>query len=182
MPSVCKPNMAIDVISTSKKCRFLIFMSTQFQKYIGKALISSTDLDFSSLKVTSIWHRNNIDKSTWKNCRYFISFDSRTYVKLSTWNQCHLFDVDLPFIITEILMKLPRGISTWNWWLIYEDDHLRWSSNIYNHLRYFKMEWNHFEKVHRNEITSKRDGQTTLIFKLLKTYKPYLPPRSFAFQ
>ena len=42
---------------------------------------------------------------------------------------------------------------------------------IANHIRYFKVEQNYFEKVHRNEITSKRDGKTTLIFKISKTYQ-----------
>ena len=45
------------------------------------------------------------------------------------------------------------------------------------------MEWNYFEKVHRNKITSKRDGQITLIFKTSKTYQwgALKQPRIFVF-
>ena len=33
------------------------------------------------------------------------------------------------------------------------------------------MEQNYFAKVHQIEITSKREGQTTLIFKISKTFQ-----------
>ena len=42
---------------------------------------------------------------------------------------------------------------------------------LYNHLRYFKVERNYYEQVHRNQIISKRNSQTTLNFKISKTYR-----------
>ena len=46
------------------------------------------------------------------------------------------------------------------------------------------MKRNYFEKIHRNEFTSKRDGKTTLIFEILKTYQKETlkEPRTFVFQ
>ena len=38
-------------------------------------------------------------------------------------------------------------------------------------LIYFKMERSYFEKVHWNDIKSKRDIQTTLVFNISKTYQ-----------
>ena len=40
-----------------------------------------------------------------------------------------------------------------------------------NHLIYFKVERNYFEKVHRNEITSKSEVQTALVFEILKKFQ-----------
>ena len=49
-------------------------------------------------------------------------------------------------------------------------------------MRYLKVERNYFEKAHRNEITSKRHGQATLIFEIWKTYKyGTKQPRFFSF-
>ena len=48
----------------------------------------------TSLDVVSIRCQNNMDKSTWRNGRYFIEFEIQVDVGLSTWNQCHLFDVN----------------------------------------------------------------------------------------
>ena len=46
------------------------------------------------------------------------------------------------------------------------------------------MEQNYFEKVHQNEITLKRDVQTTLIFDTSKTYQKEIlkQPRLLIFQ
>ena len=74
-----------------------------------------------SLEVISVWHRNNIKKTTWKNRWFFIGFDSRIDIELSTWNRCHLFEVDSAFIIAEILTNFLRGIPMWNGWWMDED-------------------------------------------------------------
>ena len=57
-------------------------------------------------------------------------------------------------------------------------------NTVYNHLIYFKMEWNCFEKVHRNEITPKKDVQTTLVFDVSKTYQRQISKKAqfFVFQ
>ena len=46
------------------------------------------------------------------------------------------------------------------------------------------MERNYIEKVHQNDIKSKRDIQTTLIFNISKTYKKEISkrPQYFALQ
>ena len=76
-----------------------------------------------SLEITSIRDRNKttLKKPTWKTHRYFINFESRIDVELSTSNRCHSFHVDSPFIIEEISMNFPRGNSMSNWWQIDED-------------------------------------------------------------
>ena len=55
---------------------------------------------------------------------------------------------------------------------------------MYNHLRYFKVERRPFKKEHRNKIKSKRDGQTSLFFKISQTYQKEIlkRPRLFVFQ
>ena len=75
----------------------------------------------TSLENTSIRHRNNIEKTMWKNRRYFIDFESRIDVRLSTWNWCYLFHVDSSFIINEILTKFRLEILMSNRWRFDED-------------------------------------------------------------
>ena len=55
---------------------------------------------------------------------------------------------------------------------------------MYNQLIYFKIKRNYIEKVHQNDIKSKRDIQTTLIFNISKTYKKEISkrPQFFALQ
>ena len=72
-------------------------------------------------EVTSIWRRNDIEKSTWRTHRYFVNFESRIHVEISTSNRCHNFHVDSPFKIDVISTNFPRGISTLNRWPIDED-------------------------------------------------------------
>ena len=73
-----------------------------------------------STEVTSIQRRNDIEKSTWKTHRYFVDFESRIHVNISTSNRCHNLHVDLPFKINVNLTNFPRGISTSNRWRIDE--------------------------------------------------------------
>ena len=75
----------------------------------------------NNLEATSIRHRNDIEKFTCGTHRYFIDFESRIDMELSTPNRCHLFHVDLPFIIDEILTNFRRGISMSNRWRIGDD-------------------------------------------------------------
>ena len=66
---------------------------------------------FRSLEVMSIQHRNDIEKSTWRTHQYFIDFESRIDMELSTSNRCHLFQVDSTFINDEVSTNFRRGIS-----------------------------------------------------------------------
>ena len=58
--------------------------------------------------------------STWRTHRYFIDFESRIHVEISTSNRCHNFHVDSPFKINVISTNFPRGISPSNRWRIDE--------------------------------------------------------------
>ena len=64
----------------------------------------------ASKTITSIRHRNDIEKSTWRTHRYFADFESRIHVEIST-----------PFKIDEISWNFPRGILTSNRWQTDED-------------------------------------------------------------
>ena len=61
------------------------------------------------------------EKSTWKTNRYFVNFEIRIQVEISTSNHYHNFHVDSPFKISEISANFPWGISTSNRWKIDED-------------------------------------------------------------
>ena len=63
--------------------------------------------------------------STWKTDQYFIDFESRIQLKISTSNRCHNFQVDSPFKIDVIPMNFPRGILTMNRWQIDKDVSIR---------------------------------------------------------
>ena len=39
-------------------------------------------METTSTEVMSIWHRNDIEKSTWRSHRYFVDFESRIHVEL----------------------------------------------------------------------------------------------------
>ena len=44
-------------------------------------------METASTEVTVIQRRNDMEKSTWKTRRYFVDFESRIHVKISTSNQ-----------------------------------------------------------------------------------------------
>ena len=67
-----------------------------------------------STEFTLIRRRNDIEKSTWKTHQYFVDFETRIHVEISTSNRCHNFHLDLPFKMDEISTNFPCGISTSN--------------------------------------------------------------------
>ena len=79
-------------------------------------------IETASTEVTSIWRRNNVEKSTRRTHWYFVSFESRIHVEISTSNRCHNFHVDSPFKIDVISTNFPRRISTSNRWRINENE------------------------------------------------------------
>ena len=78
-------------------------------------------METASTEVMSIWRRNDIEKSTWRTHRYFVDFEIRIHVEISTSNRCHNFHVDSPFKIDVISTSFPRRILTSNRWWIDED-------------------------------------------------------------
>ena len=84
-------------------------------------MLGNNTMETASTEVTSIRRRNNVKKSTWRTHRYFVDFESRIHVEISTSNRCHNFHVDSPFKIDVISTNFPRGISTSNRWRIDKD-------------------------------------------------------------
>ena len=83
-------------------------------------MLKTDRMETETTEVTSIWRRNNMEKSRWRNYRYFVDFESRIHVQVSTSNRCHNFDVDSRFKIDVISTNVPPGISTSNQWRIDE--------------------------------------------------------------
>ena len=94
-------------------------------------MLENDRMETASKTVTSIRRRSDIEKSTWKTHRYFVDFESRIHVEISTSNRCHNFHVDSPFKIDEIPTNFPPGISTSNRWRIDEDVSIGYSSQFY---------------------------------------------------
>ena len=84
-------------------------------------MLENDRMETASTEVTSIWRRNDIEKSTWRTHRYFVDFESRIHVKISTSNRCHNFHVNSPFKIDVISTNFPRGVSTPSRWRIDKD-------------------------------------------------------------
>ena len=84
-------------------------------------MLENDIMETVSTEVTSVWRRNDIEKSTCKTHRYFVDFESRIQIEISMSNRCHTFHVDSPFKIDVISTNFPRGISTSNRWRINED-------------------------------------------------------------
>ena len=77
-------------------------------------MLGNNTMETASTEVMSIRHRNNVEKSMWRTHRYFINFESRIHVEISTLNRYHSLHVDSPFKIYVISTNIPRKISTLN--------------------------------------------------------------------
>ena len=73
-------------------------------------------METTSTEITSIRRQNSIEKSTWGTHRYFVDFESRIHIEMSTSNRCHNFHVDSPFKTDVISRNFPHGILTSNRW------------------------------------------------------------------
>ena len=47
-------------------------------------MLENNTIETAGTEVMSIRRRNDIEKSTWKTHRYFVDFESRIHVKIST--------------------------------------------------------------------------------------------------
>ena len=94
--------------------------STQYYTRLAKKrlpeqkMLGNYRMETASTKVKLTRRRNGIEKSTCRTHRYFIDFESRNYVEISTLNRCHNFHMDLSFNIHEISANCPYGILTSN--------------------------------------------------------------------
>ena len=77
-------------------------------------MLENDTMETASKEVTAIRRRNDIGKSTWKTHPYFVDFESRIHVEISTSSLCHNFHVDSLFKIDVVSTNFPRGISTTN--------------------------------------------------------------------
>ena len=93
-------------------------------------MLGNNTMKTASTEVTSIRRRNNVKKSTWRTHLYFVDFENRIHVEISTSNRCHNFHVDSTFKIDEILTNFPRGTSTSNQWRIDEDVFIGFAVNL----------------------------------------------------
>ena len=83
--------------------------------------------ELASKEVTSIWHRNGMEKSTWKADRYFVDFESRIHVEISTSNRCHSFtyqnrwnldEVSTQNFDTELMANRQRCVHWVDIWIL----------------------------------------------------------------
>ena len=123
-------------------------------------MLENNTIETASTEVTSIQRRNNVEKSKWKTHRYFVDFESRIHVEISTSNLCHNFHVDSPFKIYVISPNFPRRITTSNRWQIDEDLSIGFKTllhiydkalNIFMAIIIF-TNYNYFRKACRVEI------------------------------
>ena len=56
-------------------------------------MLENDRMEIASTEVTSIWRRNDIEKSTWRTHRYFVDFESRIHVEVSTSKYPRRIDV-----------------------------------------------------------------------------------------
>ena len=68
-------------------------------------MLENDRMETASTEVTSIWRRNDIEKSTWRTHRYFVDFESRIHVEISASNRCHNFHVNSSVKMDVISMK-----------------------------------------------------------------------------
>ena len=111
-------------------------------------MLGNDRMETVSTAATSRRCRNDIEKSTWRTHHYFVDFEGRIQVEISTSrriqveistsNQRHNFHVDSPFKIKEISMNFQCGISTSNRWWIDEDVSIGYIAVIGMQYRAFK--------------------------------------------
>ena len=71
-------------------------------RFPEQKMLENDRMETASTEITSIRRRNDIENSTWRTHRYFVGFESRIHVEISTSNRCHNFHVDSPFKIDVI--------------------------------------------------------------------------------
>ena len=107
-------------ICINSKFRFryeqVIIRAEKIKTQIEAGVIPKLSNIFGSyVNSTSKQHQ---EKKTWKSHRYFIDFESLISIELSTSNWCLCFDLDLRFIIDEMLTNFICRIFMSNRWRI----------------------------------------------------------------
>ena len=84
-------------------------------------MLENNAMETANTEVWSIRCGNKVEKSTWRTHLYFVDFESRIHIEISTSNLCHNSHIDSAFKIEVISANFPRGVSKSNQWLIEED-------------------------------------------------------------
>ena len=71
----------VEITSTQRYTRF------DLNRFPERKKLGDDRMETASTEVTVIQRRNDMEKSTWKTRRYFVDFESRIHVKISTYNQ-----------------------------------------------------------------------------------------------
>ena len=103
-------------VTTTQHCTRIVY-----NRFPEQLILENDRMETASTEVTSIWRRNDMQKSMWRTHWYFADFESRIHIEISTSNQCHNFHVDSLFKIYVTSTIFPCGISTSNQWRIDED-------------------------------------------------------------
>ena len=131
-------------------------------------MLVNNAMETASTEVTSIRRRNNVEKSTWKTHRYFVDFESRIHVEISTSNRCHNFHVHSPFKIDVISTNFPLGIATSNRWRIDEDV----SIGIFHFTdRLFECQTSHYKQILENYRETGKTRLDAVLYSVLPMAK-----------
>ena len=95
----------VEITSTQHYTRIAL------NRFPEQKMLANDRMETASTEVTSIRYRNDMEKSTWRTDRYFVDFESRIHVEISTSNRCHNVHVDSPFKGDVTFTNSPRGIS-----------------------------------------------------------------------
>ena len=120
-------------ICINSKFRFryeqVIIRAEKIKTQIEAGVIPKLSNIFGSyVNSTSKQHQ---EKKTWKSHRYFIDFESSISIELSTSNWCLCFDLDLRFIIDEMLTNFLCRIFMSNRWRIDKNVSDGWQHPVY---------------------------------------------------
>ena len=92
-------------------------------------MLGNDRMETASTEATSIQRLNDIEKSTWKTHRYFVDFESRIHVDISTSNRCHNFHMDSPLKI-DLFIYLFIYLFTYLFIYVYTGYNLAVKDNI----------------------------------------------------
>ena len=84
-------------------------------------MLGNDRMKTTSTEVTSIPRRNDIQKLTWRTYRYFVDFESRILIEMSTSNRCYNFYLDPSFKVDVISTNFLRVTLMSKQWRIDKD-------------------------------------------------------------
>ena len=106
-PKRCKSNSSnsSDYVNIGEITSTQHYTRIALNRFPEEKLLGNDRMEMASTEVTSIRHRNDIEKSMWRTHRYFVNFGSRIHVEIYKLDRCYNFHVHY-----EISTNFPRGI------------------------------------------------------------------------